>query len=69
MQYQIEHHLFPGVPHVYYPKLSPLVRRFCEENGYPYRTLGWAEAIWKSLIIFRNPKKVAATFNELRDDA
>lgn len=69
VQYQIEHHLFPGVPHVYYPKLSPLVRRFCEENGCPYRTLGWAEAVWKSLIIFRNPKKVAATFNELRDDA
>jgi linoleoyl-CoA desaturase len=46
--YQIEHHLFPGICHVHYSKVAPLVREFCERNGYPYRTLGWGEAVSKS---------------------
>jgi fatty acid desaturase len=60
LEYQIEHHLFPGISHVFYPRLSLIVRQFCEENGYPYRTLGWAEAVWKSLTVFRRPKSVLA---------
>jgi linoleoyl-CoA desaturase len=60
VEYQIEHHLFAGIPHVYYPKLSPIVQQYCREHGYPYRTLGWGEAVWKALLIFRKPKKVAA---------
>jgi linoleoyl-CoA desaturase len=60
VEYQIEHHLFPAIPHIYYPKLSGIVQRYCIENGYPYRTLGWGEAVWKALLIFRSPKKVAA---------
>ena len=63
VEYQIEHHLFPGLPHVYYPKLSRIVEQYCRRNGYPYRTLGWGEAIWKALLIFRKPKKVAAELN------
>lgn len=58
VDYQIEHHLFPGYSHVYYPEMSRILKRFCEENGYPYRTLGWWEAIWKSLVVFRTPKPI-----------
>lgn len=56
--FQIEHHLFPGISHAYYPRMSPILRRFCEENGYPYRTIGWWEGIRKSLAVFRHPKPV-----------
>ncbi|HYO57019.1 acyl-CoA desaturase, partial [Archangium sp.] len=56
VDYQIEHHLFPGFSHVYYPRMSRILKRFCEENGYPYRTLGWGEAVWKSLVAFRRLK-------------
>jgi fatty acid desaturase len=58
VDYQIEHHLFPGVPHVYYSEMSRVVEDYCHRHGYPYRTLGWGEAIWKSLVIFYRPKKV-----------
>lgn len=58
VDYQIEHHLFPGVPHVYYPEMSRVVEEFCHRHGYPYRTLGWGEAIWKSLVVFYRPKPV-----------
>ncbi|HYH95404.1 fatty acid desaturase, partial [Hyalangium sp.] len=64
--YQIEHHLFPGYSHVYYPQMSRILQRFCEENGYPYRTLGWWEAIWKSLVVFRKPKPIHSRLLALR---
>lgn len=60
VDYQIEHHLFPGVPHVYYPEMSRVVEEYCNRHGYPYRTLGWGEAIWKSLVVFYRPKPVLA---------
>jgi len=66
VDYQIEHHLFPGYSHVYYPQMSRILQRFCEENGYPYRTLGWWEAIWKSLVVFRKPKPIHSRLLALR---
>jgi fatty acid desaturase len=56
--YQIEHHLFPGICHVHYPKVAALVREFCERNGYPYRTLGWGEAILKSYVALFRPRQI-----------
>lgn len=58
VQYQIEHHLFPWIPPYYYPELSKIVSEFCLQHGYPYRTLGWWEATWKSLVVFYRPKRV-----------
>jgi linoleoyl-CoA desaturase len=58
VDFQIEHHLFPGVPHVYYPEMSRVVEDYCRRHGYPYRTLGWWEGVWKSLVVFYRPKKV-----------
>jgi len=56
--YQIEHHLFPGICHVHYPRVAPLVREFCERNGYPYRTLGWGEATVKSYAALFWPRAI-----------
>jgi fatty acid desaturase len=58
LEYQVEHHIFPSLSHVYYPKVRPLMEEFCRENGYPYRTLGWGEAIWKSYRVLWIPKAV-----------
>jgi linoleoyl-CoA desaturase len=58
VEYQIEHHLFPNLCHVYYPKIAPLVHAFCKRNGYPYRTLGWGEAIIKSYAALFHPRPV-----------
>jgi linoleoyl-CoA desaturase len=61
LEYQIEHHLFPSYSHVFYPRMSPYVREFCRQSGYPYRTLGWPEAVWKTMAMLRRPKPVAPT--------
>lgn len=54
--YQIEHHLFPGISHQFLPKMAPIVRAWCAENGYPYREIGFLEGFWQSWMVFRTPK-------------
>lgn len=66
VDYQIEHHLFPDISHVYYPQISQLVEQFCQKNGYPYRTLSWGTAIWKSWMVLRSPKQVATNIDVFR---
>lgn len=36
LNFQIEHHLFPKVCHVHYPKLAPIVKQTAEEFGLTY---------------------------------
>jgi linoleoyl-CoA desaturase len=36
LNYQIEHHLFPRVPHTHYPQISRIVRRTAEKYGVRY---------------------------------
>lgn len=37
LNFQIEHHVFPGICHVHYPALAPIVRRTAAEFGVPYQ--------------------------------
>ena len=34
--HQVAHHLFPGVLHIYYPQITPIVKRTCAEFGLHY---------------------------------
>jgi linoleoyl-CoA desaturase len=36
LNYQIEHHLFPKISHVHYPRLAPIVEATCAEFGVRY---------------------------------
>jgi linoleoyl-CoA desaturase len=36
LNFQIEHHLFPGVPHTHYPEIARIVRRNCSRYGVRY---------------------------------
>jgi len=36
LNYQIEHHLFPNISHVHYPKLAKLVKETAEKYNLPY---------------------------------
>jgi linoleoyl-CoA desaturase len=36
LNYQIEHHLFPGIPHTHYPRIARIVQRNCERHGVRY---------------------------------
>jgi fatty acid desaturase len=69
LEYQVEHHLFPNVSHVYYPKISPVVRDFCRKHGLPYRSYSWPRAIWLSWAVLREAQPVHADLEELRGKA
>ena len=36
LNYQIEHHLFPRLPHTLYPTIAPIVQRTCLRHGVRY---------------------------------
>ncbi|MBC7902435.1 MAG: acyl-CoA desaturase [Gemmatimonadaceae bacterium] len=36
LNFQIEHHLFPKISHVHYPKISKIVKQACHEFGIEY---------------------------------
>lgn len=36
LNYQIEHHIFPHISHVHYPKISAIVKETAKEFGLPY---------------------------------
>ena len=57
-EYQIEHHLLPEANPLKMRRISPIVEAFCRRHHYPYRQLGWAEGVVKSLRIVRHPKPV-----------
>jgi linoleoyl-CoA desaturase len=43
--HHVAHHLFPGVAHTYYPKITPIIKRHAEENNLPYTSYPFHEAI------------------------
>jgi linoleoyl-CoA desaturase len=36
LNFQVEHHLFPNISHIHYPKLSKIVKECAQEFGVPY---------------------------------
>jgi fatty acid desaturase len=62
VEYQIEHHLFPWISTTHYPVLSPLVKTFCDEHGYPYRSQSWARGLWASYLTMWRPKPIYDEF-------
>lgn len=36
LNFQVEHHLFPAISHLHYPRIAPIVQRTAEEFGLPY---------------------------------
>jgi linoleoyl-CoA desaturase len=36
LNFQVEHHLFPTICHVHYPKIAPIVKATAEQFGVPY---------------------------------
>jgi fatty acid desaturase len=67
LNYQIEHHLFPGMPSVHLAKAQPIVEQFCKEKDIPYHATGliqsWREALTELHAHgepLRNPKPTNA---------
>merc|ERR1712232_636466 len=55
INFQVEHHLFPGMSHMFLPKTAPIVRETCEEFGIPYTTYPTLTDAWWSFLITLRP--------------
>jgi fatty acid desaturase len=49
LNYQIEHHLFPGMPSVNLPKAQPIVQAYCAEIGVPYEMTSLTDSYAQAL--------------------
>ena len=55
LNFQIEHHLFPNVCHVHYPKISKIVQSTAKEYNIPYYfEKNFRTAIWNHLRMLKN---------------
>jgi len=61
LNYQVEHHLFPHICHVHYPKIAPILKQTCKEYGVPYYEFQTFGGAIKSHVIhlkrMGNPEK------------
>jgi linoleoyl-CoA desaturase len=39
LNFQVEHHLFPKISHVHYPKINEIVKRTCADFNVPYQEI------------------------------
>jgi fatty acid desaturase len=49
LNYQIEHHLFPGMPSPNLPKAQPIVQQYCAEIGVGYEITGLIDSYGQAL--------------------
>ncbi|RSN06857.1 delta fatty acid desaturase [Nonomuraea sp. WAC 01424] len=63
LNYQIEHHLFPGMPSANLRRARPIVREYCHELGVPYVECGLVES-WAQAM--RHLHAVGAPLREVR---
>lgn len=53
MNYQVEHHLFPTMPRSKYPRLTRVLRSWCEERGIEYRVDSELDIIKRNLDMYK----------------
>src|SRR5690606_16138762 len=51
--HHVAHHLFPGVAHTYYPRITQLIRRYAAENNIPYTSHPFYEAVRSHFRLLR----------------
>ena len=47
LNYQIEHHLFPNMPHSFYQQMQPIVKDICKKHNLEYRQ----ESVFKRILM------------------
>jgi len=53
LNYQIEHHLFPGMPRLNMRRAQPIIQQFCREKGIDYHETSFLQS-YSELLSFLN---------------
>jgi fatty acid desaturase len=54
LNYQIEHHLFPWLPCVFFADIQPLVKKSLAKQNLPYTQMTWTESMTKLYCYMRD---------------
>jgi fatty acid desaturase len=54
LDYQVEHHLFPRIPHGYLPKAARITRAWCLRHGVPHQSEPYLAALADSERFMRD---------------
>jgi fatty acid desaturase len=65
LNYQIEHHLFPGMPRLNMRRAQPIIRQFCQEHGIAYYETSFLES-YRELLSFLNDIGAALRAERIR---
>jgi len=72
LNYQVMHHLFPGIAPYHYPPLLPILKETCKEHNIPYEVLPsfWAAVKdhWKHLQQFQSFRKERLEARKMRKE-
>jgi fatty acid desaturase len=58
LNYHIEHHLFPWVPHWKYRQMRGVVQAFCRKHGIAYKEQGFWSAVWEVFVHLRHVGRI-----------
>lgn len=45
LDYQVEHHLFPGIPHQNFPKAAEITKAWAQRHDLPYHEIGYGAGL------------------------
>jgi len=65
INFQIEHHLFPGMSHIHLPEVSKITKQTCHEFGIPYTTYPNLADAWSSFLLV---VRAVMTGKDVRED-
>src|SRR5690606_27369560 len=51
--HHVAHHLFPHVAHTYYPKITPIIRRYAKEYNLPYTCYPAYKAVLSHYLLLK----------------
>jgi fatty acid desaturase len=60
LDYQIEHHLFPKIPHQELPRACEVVEAWCAKHGFPHMEIGYGDAVVDVTRFIRDAWKTPA---------
>lgn len=54
LDYQVEHHLFPKIPHANLPRAASITAAWCKRHHIPYQTLPYLDALDSAVTFMRD---------------
>ncbi|HVW97554.1 MAG TPA: acyl-CoA desaturase [Mucilaginibacter sp.] len=60
--HHVAHHLFPTVPHTYYPAITPIIKKYAKLYNLPYRSYPLHQAIRSHFMLLRKNGKAENLF-------